>query len=317
MNNVQHLESSADRQADLDEFLTPDESAQNESESHAQEESDVDQGESWEEVNARLSGKAKPEDREASEVEKLRMELEEARKEKATFEKRMKDTHRAFTERTEELKRIREEQQALKSSMTKTENLQEDLDSGNVAAPKTEKDMSKLAKEYDLTEEEMEFFEIYPEGMNAIEKILAKRLDTGLSEREKQREMAEKEARAKAIEKEIEDGEHAKWMSGVKSFHKDADKLIDSQEFNAWLNANEPLRLTILTGKKKYDPTGLVEIIDHYKTQKAEIDRVRANRQFNRQATLTPRSLNTSSNDRKGEKSWAQINAELKKQKSR
>lgn len=317
MNNVQHLESSADRQADLDEFLTPDESAQNESESHAQEESDVDQGESWEEVNAKLSGKAKPEDREVSEVEKLRMELEEARKEKATFEKRMKDTHRAFTERTEELKRIREEQQALKSSMTKTENLQEDLDSGNVAAPKTEKDMSKLAKEYDLTEEEMEFFEIYPEGMEAIEKILATQLDTGLSEREKQREMAEKEARAKAIEKEIESEQSAKWMSGVKSFHKDADKLIESQEFNAWLSANEPLRSTILSGKKKYDPTGLVEIIDHYKTQKAEIDRVRANRQFNRQATLTPSSLNTSSNDRKGEKSWAQINAELKKQKSR
>lgn len=307
--STQHLESSATDQAALDDFLTPDNSAQESAELPAE-----SKGESWETVNSKIKPKATDEDDPLTELKKLRAEIEQERKEKANFEKRMKDSQRAFKDRTEEIKKLKSE---IESAKPKTQQLKEDLASGDIAAPTTKKEIADLAKEYGLTADETEFFEIYPEGMNAIEKILAKRLETGLSEREKQKQLKEKEVRVQQLENEANSEEEAKWMSGVKATHKDAEKLIANDEFKAWLEANDALRKTILAGKTKFDPAGLVEIIDHYKEQKAEIDRVRAKRQFNRQAASTPKTVHTSTDDSSKEKTWAQLNSELKKKQSR
>jgi len=311
--SAQHLESDSDV-PDLESYSTPDKSNRDGGKLPDADDQN-DQDDSWAKVNEKLkSGTVASDDDEANELEMLKAELAKERQEKATFEKRMKDSQRAFKDKTEELKRLREEQESLKKTTTK---LKEDVASGDIAAPQNQKDIKSLAKEYGLTQDEMEFFEIYPEGMNAIEKILAKRMETGLSERERQKEMAEKEARAKQLESEIAIEEESKWMKGVKAQHKDAEKLIDSAEFKTWTEANGALLKTILASKQKYDPSGLVEIIDHYKEQKAEIERVRAKRQFNRQASVTPSTVNVQADDSKKELSWAQINANLKKQKSR
>lgn len=307
--STQHLESSAANQADLDDFLTPDNSAQESAELPAEVE-----GDTWGSVNAKIKPKAEDEIDPVEELKKLRAEIEQERKEKATFEKRMKDSQRAFKDRTEEIKKLKAE---IESAKPKTQQLKEDLASGDIAAPTTKKEIAQIAKEYGLTADETEFFEIYPEGMNAIEKILAKRLEAGLSEREKQKQLKEKESRVQQLEAETQTEEESKWMNGVKAHHKDVDKVLENQEFKAWLEANEALRKTILAGKTKYDPSGLVEIIDHYKEQKAEIDRVRAKRQFNRQSATTPKTVHTSTDDSSKEKSWAQLNAELKKKQSR
>ncbi len=311
--STQHLESDTANQADLDDFLTPDNSAQEKAEPPA-DVATVDQDDTWENVNAKIKPKAEDAIDPVEELKKLRAEIEQERKEKANFEKRMKDSQRAFKDRTEEIKRLKAE---IESAKPKTQQLKEDLASGDIAAPTTKKEIAQLAKEYGLTAEETEFFEIYPEGMNAIEKILAKRLEAGLSEREKQKQLKEKEVRVQQLEAEANSEEEAKWMSGVKAAHKDAEKLIANEEFKAWLEANDALRRTILAGKTKYDPSGLVEIIDHFKEQKAEIDRVRAKRQFNRQSASTPKTVHTSTDDSSKEKSWAQLNAELKKRQSR
>jgi hypothetical protein len=323
--SIEHLESNTTDQMALANDLPPDSSAQVSSEtpSDGQGESRETGEESWDDVNARLSGSAEADDQDGGESEmqqlaKLKEELENERKARATAEKRMKDSQRAFRERSEELKRIREEQEALNSSTEKTQQLKDDVASGNVAAPQNEAELDQFAKDHGLTEEEKEFFELYPEGMTAMDKILSKRLDTGLSEREKAKEAAEKEARAKQLEAELYAEEEAKWLSGVKSYHPDVDGILEDKSFNAWLQANDALRASILAEKDKFDPTGLTEILDIYKGQKAEIDRVRARRDYGRQASVSPRA-NTGSKkkDDSGEKTWAQINADLKKQRSR
>lgn len=319
----QHLESDTDTESALDEQgLPPEQSARASSTEPPEDGAGEDRGQdddSWEAANAKLRGGAEAEEESdgLSELEKLRAELEAERKARETAEKRMKDSQKAFRERSEELKRIREEQEAAAAQTQKTQDLQDAVASGDIAAPQTEAELERFAKDHGLTEEEKEYFELYPAGMTAIDKILSKRLDTGLSEREKAKEAAEREARAKELEAQIAAEEEAKWLNGVKSYHKDAEKLLEDTEFNAWLKANDALRASILANKEKYDPTGLVEIIDHYKDQKAEIDRVRARRNFGRQSSVSPAASSGSRGKDSGEKSWAQINAELKKQRSR
>ena len=317
--SVQHLDSSADQKADLDEYLTPDDSAQVIDETPDNDGENPDSEESWDDVNQRLKGADSSNDDsdEMSEIERLKAELEAERKERATAEKRMKDSQRAFRERSEELKRIQAERQAEEERAAKSKQLKDDVASGDIASPQTEKELEDFAKEYGLTEEEKEFFELYPEGMSAMEKLLSKRMDTGLSEREALKERQAQEARAKALEQQLEQEEEVKWISGVKAYHKDAESLLENAEFNSWLKANDGLRQTILSGKERFDPTGLVEIIDHYKEQKAEIDRVRQARAFGRQSSVSPASVSQKSVSDTGEKSWAQINAELKKKRSR
>lgn len=318
--SVQHLDSKADQKAALEEYLTPDEeSAQAYQETPDKDGDNPDSEESWDDVNSKLKGDDSSDDdsEEMSELERLKAELEAERKERATAEKRMKDSQRAFRERSEELKRIQAERQEEEAIASKSQQLKEDVASGDIASPQTEKELEDFAKEYGLTEEEKEFFELYPEGMSAMEKLLSKRMDTGLSEREAKKERQAQEDRAKALEQQLEQEEEVKWISGVKTYHKDAESLLENAEFNSWLKANDGLRQTILSGKERFDPTGLVEIIDHYKEQKAEIDRVRQNRAFNRQSSVSPASVSQRSVSDTGEKSWAQINAELKKQRSR
>lgn len=317
--SVQHLESEADQKAALEEYLTPDDSAQVSQETPDNEGDDRDQEDSWDDVNSKLKGEEGSDDDSdhLSEVARLRAELELEKKERATAEKRMKDSQTAFRERSAELKRIQSERQAEEEKQSQTQQLKDDVASGDIAAPQTEKELDDFATEYGLTEEEKEFFELYPEGMSAMEKLLSKRMDTGLSEREAQKERASQEARAKALEDQLQQEEEAKWLSGVKAYHSEAETLIEGDEFKSWLGANDALRQTILSGKERFDPTGLVELIDHYKDQKAEIDRVRQRRSFNRQSSVSPASVSQKSDNGTGEKSWAQINADLKKQRSR
>lgn len=322
--STRHLEPNTDTDSALDDNLPPEQSAQIGDELPENGEGDnrdQDDGESWDDVNSRLRGADQADDQDdkddLSELQKLKAELESERKARETAEKRMKDSQKAFRERSEELKRIREEQELAKGSDQKTQDLQADVASGKVAAPQSQGELNDLVDEYGLTEEEKEVFDLYPEFKTAMDKILSKRLDTGLSEREKAKEMAEKEARARQLEAELNAEEEAKWLNGVKKAHPDADRLLSDASFNAWLQSNDALRASILAEKEKYDPSGLVEIIDLYKDQKADIDRVRARRSYGRQASVSP-TANTGAKSRDaGEKTWAQINAELKKKRSR
>jgi hypothetical protein len=275
--------------------------------------------ESWDSVNAKLSkgdSGADPEDDGLNELARLQRELAEERKLRETEEKRRKDSQRAFKERSEELKRLKTEMEAKQAEQAKQPESKAS-DTSDSDAPLSEERISELAEQYGLTEEEREFFEINPEGMTSIEKILKARLDAGLSERERLKEQQEQEARARAVEEEMEREANEKWMAGVKSYHQDASEIIETKEFNTWVAANDALRQTILNDREKYDPTGLAELLDHYKAHQSEVNRIRAKRQYGRQASVTPQPKGGSSTPTGDEESWEAINARLKKQKSR
>lgn len=277
------------------------------------------QEESWEQVNAKLKSNGEGEsDQQPSELSQLRQELEKERKAREIAEKRMSDTHREFKTQREELKRIREERERLEAEQENTDKLKDDLASGDVAAPENQKDIEVLSKEYGLTEEEKEFFELNPEGMTAMEKILKARLDSGLSERERLKEQAESEARSQAIENDMAQEMNHKWEEGVKSVHPDAFEIKKSKDFDIWLRSNEALRQTILADKGQYDPSGFVEILDYYKDYRSNVEDMKARRNFGRQSSISPQSLGgQSSSDSSDDESWEKINAKLKKSRSR
>ena len=273
------------------------------------------QGDSWEGLNAKLKKKGQseePKDGERSEIERLRKELELERQKTATEEKRRKDAQKAFKERSEELKRLKAEAEAAVSVRSKeTQKLQDDLDSGNIAAPESKADWNQIAKDYGLTEAEKEVFEMNPEFRTGIEKILSKRLDSGLSERERKA----KDAEHNKLEAEITDHQQKEMIGSIARVHPDVEKVIASPEFNAWLKGNEALCAGIRAGKETYDPSVGIEIMDHFSAYQDQRKRIQQKRNYGRQATVSHPSVGGGAAGQDNS-SWKALNAKIERDRS-
>lgn len=270
---------------------------------------------SWEEANKKLSGddlpkveEPKPEDR----ISTLQAELEEIRKAKETAEKRMSDTKREFTNSREEIKSLRAELEELRNQRAEKPDTQDqDSQFDESALEDAEMDFDAMQEEYGLTEEERENLEINPELLTTFQKMVRKDLVNRIAEHDQAKEKAQQEARQKALEAEIEAENQRKWLDGARQYHADAEELINSRDFQVWAEANADLRQQILSEKDKYDPSGVVELIDIYKEKRSEIDRIRRQREYGRSAVVSHQSMTGTPSRDTGEKSWDQINREL------
>jgi len=280
---------------------------------------DQAQDSSWEQANAQLEGEPKDKPKketssEDSDLAKLKAQLEEERKQREIAEKRMSDTHREFKTQREELKELRERLESAEKRDEGTEKLKGDQASGKFAAPDVEdEDIDALSEEYGLSEEERELLELNPEMGTALMKILDKRLASGLSEREKEKQRIEAEQRRDELERQAKDDADKQWLTGLKQIKPNAEDLLKDDRFNAWVDANEPLRRILANGKEPSDPTIAAEMMDHYEAEISKIEALRQNRSQGRQALVSHQTTSGTSANGVGDKSWEEINAELER----
>jgi len=265
---------------------------------------------SWDDVNAEFNEAEEPKPIDPKEeLEKLKAEFDEIKKERDAENKRLKDTKRSFTKGQEEIKRLKAQLAELDKPTSNKEEGNSKKDSLNEEAP-TDEDIDAFAEEYGLTEEEKEAFEIQPELMTAHKKMLDKALENRIAQSEKSKLQKEIEDKENFIKQQQEQQETETWLNKVTEVHKDARTIVESEEFNNWIASNEPLRKGVLDDKAKYDPSGLIELIDHYEDHRVQIETIRQKRAYNKQASRSPESSPEKSND-DGEKSWEKINREL------
>jgi hypothetical protein len=260
--------------------------------------------ESWGEVNAKLD---KQEERPLDpkvEAEVLRRQLEDERKARAIAEKRMSDTHRENRSTKAEIKALLEQIESLKKQPEP---------SASHPAPTTKVEQKKILDELELTEEEKDLLEIQPEVKSLLEKMASK-LEKGISQYDVKKEEQSRQRKLQELEKDLSNRQHAEWLDGVKKLHSDADKVIETKEFNIWLKSNEDIRAAIIDSKEQYDPSGLAELLDIYKSRQAEIERLKKVKSYGRQSTVAQPTVSQAAND--GEESWEDINRKLERSRS-
>lgn len=317
--NPQNLQSNT-----TDEELAPSESGLPEKSASSDDrlpnisDGETNQEDTWDSYNSKLSG-AEPDTNQNSEVDELRRQLAEARKEREMEEKRRKDAQRAFKERSEELKRLRESQENAhdddgnSSNQASANSAPENESEEESEEERLDREITEYGKSIGWTEEVIETYRLNPELYIGLTQALDHSLDSGLSKREREQE----EARAKKLEEEIAKEEHETFMKGVSSFHKDAQELVDSQEFNIWLRANEPLRAMVMHNTEYLDPSGLVQLLDKYKQQKKEVDDLRQQREYYRQSSVSEVPMRGAKSSSEDNESWDKLNAMIEKQRSR
>jgi len=262
-----------------------------------------DKEESWGEVNAKFD---KQEERPLDpkvEAEVLRRQLEEERKARATAEKRMSDTHRENRSVKTEIKALLEQIETLKKQPEP---------SASHTAPTTKVE-KKILDELELTEEEKDLLEIQPEVKSLLEKMASK-LERGISQYDVKKEEQSRQRKLHELEKDLSNRLHSEWLDGVKKLHSDADKVTETKEFNIWLKSNEDIRAAIIDSKEQYDPSGLAELLDIYKSRQAEIERLKKVKSYGRQSSVSQPTVSQASND--GEESWEEINRKLERSHS-
>jgi len=262
-----------------------------------------DKEESWGEVNAKFD---KQEERPLDpkvEAEVLRRQLEEERKARATAEKRMSDTHRENRSVKTEIKALLEQIETLKKQPEP---------SASHTAPTTKVE-KKILDELELTEEEKDLLEIQPEVKSLLEKMASK-LERGISQYDVKKEEQSRQRKLHELEKNLSNRLHSEWLDGVKKLHSDADKVTETKEFNIWLKSNEDIRAAIIDSKEQYDPSGLAELLDIYKSRQAEIERLKKVKSYGRQSSVSQPTVSQASND--GEESWEEINRKLERSHS-
>ena len=279
------------------------------------------QGSSWDEENAKLiSGDAEePQEQRDSELRllKLEKELEQERKLRETAEKRQKDSQRAFRDRSEELARLKKEREEEPQAKTKPPEKEPEPAASEEIAPLTEIELDELQKKNGWTEAEREEYEIYPERWTSVQKAIdqgvSAKIAEELAKREEAKERKAAQDRMTAEEKTQHEEGYATLMNGIKAVHPDADTILESPEFASWAQANAALKDSILNRKQRYDPTGGIEVLDHYKDHEARRREVVERAEFNRRSMSRPESMGGTRKGPSSERTWDQINADLKK----